>query len=96
MNAMILIIKRRGPSSKLGLHAKIFYVSQIDSHPPTIALVVNSPSLFEGAYERYLLNRLHEELPFSEVPIRLLFRKRKRWQDPEVEIQLRKKSPIRQ
>ena len=46
--------------------------------PPTIAMVVNEPSMFEGQYERYLMNRLREELPFSEIPIRLLFTKRKR------------------
>ena len=72
------ILRRRGPSPRLGRQAKVYYVSQIDAHPPTIALVVNDPLLFEGPYERYLLNRLREELPYSEVPIRLLFRARKR------------------
>ena len=37
--------------------------------------------MFEGQYERYLLNRLREELPFSEVPIKLQFSARRRWQD---------------
>ncbi len=41
-------------------------------------MVVNKPELFEGGYERYLQNRLHEELPFSEVPIRLIFSERRR------------------
>ena len=72
------ILARRGPTSKLGTEAKIFYVCQIAAHPPTIVLVVNEPKLFHGGYEQYLLNRLHEDLPCSEVPIRLLFRKRKR------------------
>lgn len=71
------ILEDRGPSSKLGTRAKIYYISQIAVHPPTIAMVVNDPELFEGAYERYLVNRLRDELPFSEVPIRLLFRARK-------------------
>ena len=56
----------------------MFYVSQVDVQPPTIAMVVNDPKLFEGRYERYLMNRLREELPFSEVPIRLMFSKRSR------------------
>ena len=41
-------------------------------------LVVNKPDLFKGGYERYILNRLHEELPYSEVPIRLIFSERRR------------------
>ena len=72
------ILKQRGPSSRLGTQAKLFYVSQVATDPPTIALVVNDPKLFEGRYERYLMNRLREELPFSEVPIRLMFSKRNR------------------
>jgi GTP-binding protein len=70
------ILQKRGPSSRLGTQAKLYYASQIDTHPPTIVLKVNHPKLFEGQYERYLLNRMREELPFSEVPIRLLFSSR--------------------
>lgn len=75
------ILEERGPSSKLGTKAKVLYVTQIDVRPPTLALVVNKPELFEGSYQRYLENRLRDELPFSEVPIRLIFsaRKREEW-----------------
>jgi len=72
------ILSARGPSSRLGTRAKILYASQVGVHPPTIVLVVNHPHLFEGRYEQYLLNRLREHLPFSEVPIRLVFAQRKR------------------
>ncbi len=72
------ILERRGPSSKLGTKIKVLYVSQVEVAPPTIVLVVNHPELFTPEYERYLLNRLREELPFKEVPIRLIIRERKR------------------
>ena len=78
------ILDRRGPSPRLGNQAKVYYAAQISAHPPTVALVVNDPGLFRGGYERYLRNRLHDELPYSEVPIRLLFRKRKRMSLPEL------------
>jgi GTP-binding protein len=68
------IMSKRGP----GLKAKVLYVTQVDINPPTIVMMVNDPSLFEGRYERYLLNSLREYLPYSEVPIRLKFTKRKR------------------
>lgn len=77
-STMERILKERGPTSKLGRQAKILYVSQVSVHPPTIVLVVNRKEMFEGQYERYLMNRLREELPYSEVPIRLVFRDRKR------------------
>ncbi|MFK7960561.1 MAG: ribosome biogenesis GTPase Der [Phycisphaerales bacterium] len=72
------ILGNRGPSSRLGTQAKLYYASQVDVHPPTIVLKVNKPDLFDHRYERYLMNRLREELPYSEVPIKVHFSARGR------------------
>jgi len=72
------ILQKRGPSSRLGKQARMYYASQVGVHPPHIVIKVNRPELFEGRYERYLMNRLREELPYSEVPIRLEFSARDR------------------
>jgi GTP-binding protein len=76
--AVTRILENRGPSTRLGTQAKVYYASQIAVQPPTIALVVNKPELFEGPYERYLVNRLRDVLPYSEIPIRLRFSPRSR------------------
>jgi GTP-binding protein len=78
------IMKQRGPSAKEGARAKVLYVSQVEVAPPTIVMVVNNPKLFEGQYERYLLNELREVLPYSEVPIRLIFKRRERMELDEM------------
>ncbi|HVP72814.1 MAG TPA: ribosome biogenesis GTPase Der [Phycisphaerales bacterium] len=72
------IMEQRGPSSKAGARAKVYFVSQVTVQPPTIVLSVNKPALFHGQYERYLLGQMRERLPFAEVPIKLLFRERER------------------
>lgn len=77
-NTIERIMKERGPSSRLGTQAKLYYATQLEVNPPTISIFVNDPKLFRGRYERYLLNRLRDELPFSEVPIRLVFKGRQR------------------
>ena len=72
------IVALRGPSHKTGTRPpKIFYVSQVATGPPTIVCFVNNLKSFQGTYQRFLLNRLHERLPFSEIPIRLIFRPRR-------------------
>ncbi len=76
--AVRAIIDERGPGSPGRVRPKVLYVSQVAANPPTIVLVVNKPDLFKGQYERFLMNRLHEVLPFSEVPIRLILRERER------------------
>ena len=79
LNAVVeSILTERGPSSKLGTQAKIYFVSQVAVAPPTIVMIVNKPELFEGGYERYLMNRLRERTPFKEVPVRLILRPRRR------------------
>lgn len=79
LNRMVRkILDERGPANKLGTFAKLYYVAQIAVEPPTIGMVVNKPELFKSGYERYLLNKFREELPFPEVPIRLVIKARKR------------------
>jgi GTP-binding protein len=72
------VVTERGPTSKLGTFAKVFFVAQVATAPPTIVAVVNRPELFTVGYQRFLLNRLREELPYAEVPIKLVIRGRKR------------------
>ncbi len=72
------ILDTRGPSNKLGIEAKVYFASQVKTEPPTIVLVVNNPDLFTHNYERFLMNRFREVMPFNEVPIRLILRARSR------------------
>jgi GTP-binding protein len=65
------------PGAKRGRRApRVFFATQVASQPPTIVLFVNSPGLVTRNYERFLLNRLREALPFDEIPVRLIFRAR--------------------
>lgn len=57
-----------------GKMPKFYYLSQVAVQPPTVVAFVNDPGLLAEDYRRFLLNRLREILPYSEVPIRLFFR----------------------
>ncbi len=70
---------------------KVYYASQVDVAPPTIVLHCNMPEAFSPSYQRYLLNTLRDELPFGEVPIRLIFRKRES-NDDRNEIEKKRKN----
>ena len=71
------ILEMRSPTDEKGTQAKVYYVAQTGTNPPTVTLVVNHPELFRPSYLRFLTNRFREELPFSEVPIRIIVRARK-------------------
>ena len=66
------------PSAKRGKRMlKCFYATQVSTEPPTIVVFVNHTDLIDQSYERFLINRFRETLPFSEIPIRLTFRARR-------------------
>lgn len=75
------IIERQGPTDTKGTMAKMYYVAQTGVAPPTITLVVNHPELFRPNYLRFLMNRFREELPFKEVPMRVVVRARRSRED---------------
>jgi len=78
LNAMLAqIVELRGPSAKRGRKApKIYYATQVATRPPTVVLFVNDPALISAEYQRFLINRFRERLPFEEIPIRLVFKAR--------------------
>jgi GTP-binding protein len=72
------VMELRGPSPKRGRKPlKILYGTQVGTLPPTVVLFVNDPSLIKEDYQRFLINRLRERLPFEEIPIRLIYRARR-------------------
>jgi len=63
----------RGPSA--GGHAlRIRYATQAEVRPPTFVLFVNDKSLLNKDSIRYLQNRIRDELPFPEIPVRIVLR----------------------
>ncbi|MGB0714584.1 MAG: ribosome biogenesis GTPase Der [Phycisphaerae bacterium] len=68
----------RQPKAKRGrTPPKMLYATQVATQPPTIVVFVNGAHLVTQNYQRFLMNQLRESLPFSEVPIRLVFRSRR-------------------
>jgi hypothetical protein len=69
-------MEERTPSNKYGRRPKVLYVTQTDVAPPTIVLFVNRASYLTETYQRFMVNRFRELLPYAEVPIKLLIRER--------------------
>lgn len=74
--AVRAILEERKPSSPSGRRARVYYATQVETEPPTIVLKVNNPACLDANYQRFMVNRLREVLPYGQVPIRLLVRGR--------------------
>lgn len=65
------------PTTRQGRQGKIYYCTQVSSQPPTIALFVNDPNLFNDNFRRYIERQFRQQLGFTGTPIRLLWRGKK-------------------
>jgi GTP-binding protein len=66
-------LEARSPNSK-GYRVRIKYATQAEVAPPTFVLFVNDKQLIGKDYLRYLTNCLRNDLPFPEVPLRIVLR----------------------
>jgi GTPase len=75
-------VEAHAPAMRENRTPRVYYATQVGSAPPTVVLFVNSPSLFDATYQRYLLNVFRERLPFHDVPIKLYLRARSKSELP--------------
>ncbi|MBW2557774.1 MAG: ribosome biogenesis GTPase Der [Deltaproteobacteria bacterium] len=69
-------IERLSPPRYRNRPNKINYATQISVKPPTFVFFVREAKAVYFSYERFLANRIHEELGFENTPVRLIFRKK--------------------
>ncbi len=62
------------PPTRKGRPLKIYFISQVDTCPPTFMLSVNNPDALHFSYKRFLHNRLREEFGFESTPIKIFAR----------------------
>ncbi len=66
------------PAMHRGRRIKFYYTTQIATKPPAFLMMVNYPKGIHFSYHRYLVNRFREGLGLDKVPVRIMFRERKR------------------
>ena len=71
-----LAIRRHSLPSPNGNRLRIFFATQFDANPPTIALIMNKPNMLHFSYKRYLINFIRDNHNFEGVPVRVVARGR--------------------
>jgi GTP-binding protein len=56
---------------------KIFYATQVATHPPHMLVFVNDRRLMKSQYLNYLVNSIRKDYPFTGNPVRISLRSRK-------------------
>ncbi|BDG07588.1 ribosome biogenesis GTPase Der [Anaeromyxobacter paludicola] len=78
LNDLLENVQRAHPAPLArGKPVKLYYMAQVGYAPPTFAIQCNRPEAISGDYKRFLENRMREAFGL-EVPIRFLFKERRR------------------
>ena len=79
LNQWLKETQRSNPPPLAGSRSvKLYYVSQVDTAPPTFAFFTNDPRGVTESYQRYLMRQLRERYGFAGTPLRILIRRRKK------------------
>lgn len=70
------LLQRAAPPQKMGEEVKLLYATQIETSPPTIAIVSNRPDDIPESYQRYLARGFRNAWGFTGAPLRLKFNRR--------------------
>jgi GTP-binding protein len=71
-------VSRHEPPQSGTQRLKLYYATQASIRPPTFVIFCNRPELVHFSYERFLTNQFREAFGLNVVPVRILFRARKR------------------
>lgn len=57
------------PPMLQGKRLRVYYMAQVDVHPPRFVLFVNIPDLMVESYKQYLINQFRETYGFAGTPL---------------------------
>ena len=66
-----------------GRSFKIFYMTQVETSPPTFVVVTNRKEPLHFSQERFLVNRIREAFGLEGMPLRIKHKPRTRKDDEE-------------
>lgn len=75
------VMERHPPPVNDGRAVRVYYISQVGTHPPRFAAVTNYPESVAVSYQRYVQNQLRERFGFDAVPVRVSWRAKRRRDD---------------
>jgi GTP-binding protein len=70
------LLERAAPPQAAGDEVKLIYATQIESAPPTFAIICNRPDDVAESYQRYLIRGFRKAWGFTGSPLRLKLNRR--------------------
>jgi GTP-binding protein len=72
------VLQTRPPPTMGGRAPRLYYITQAETAPPVFVILASSPDSVHFSYQRFVANQLRAHFPFDGVPIRIVYRERRR------------------
>ena len=72
------VIETRSPPTSGGRAPRLYFITQAETAPPTFVVVASHPDSVHFSYRRYVSNQLRKRFGFDGVPIRVLYKEKRR------------------
>ncbi|MBX3186865.1 MAG: ribosome biogenesis GTPase Der [Labilithrix sp.] len=72
------VLDTRPPPTMGGRAPRLYYITQAETSPPVFVVIASSPDSVHFSYQRFVVNQLRQHFGFEGVPIRVVYRERRR------------------
>jgi GTP-binding protein len=72
------VLATRPPPTQGGRAPRLYYITQAETAPPVFVILASSPDSVHFSYQRFVANQLRKHFEFEGVPIRIVYRERRR------------------
>lgn len=72
------VLQTRPPPTMGGRAPRLYYITQAETAPPVFVVLASSPDSVHFSYQRFVANQLRKHFEFDGVPIRIVYRERRR------------------
>jgi GTP-binding protein len=79
------VLQTKPPPTMGGRAPRLYYITQAESSPPLFVIISSSPESVHFSYQRFVINQLRQHFGFEGVPIRVVYRDKRRGKKKEAE-----------
>jgi len=77
------VLQTRPPPTSGGRAPRLYYITQAETSPPLFVVMSSSPESVHFSYQRFVVNQLRKHFGFEGVPIRVVYREKRRGKKKE-------------
>jgi GTP-binding protein len=76
------VLETRPPPTMGGRAPRLYYITQAETSPPLFVVIASSPDSVHFSYQRFVANQLRKHFGFEGVPVRVVYREKRRGKRP--------------